>query len=146
MTLQGWDSDSRTRLFAHVVSLSVNAVHEAWNRRPRAFAHADCLAQAVGLDMAALGWTPTAENFLGRVTKARILQAVAEAKGQDAADRIAHLKKGDMAAECRNATGQHRLAARTTAHADAGCLDGCFDLRRGCEHGVRQLHRRRYAC
>jgi ParB family chromosome partitioning protein len=39
------------------------------------------------------------DNFLGRVTKARILQAVAEAKGQRAADRIEHLKKGDMAAE-----------------------------------------------
>ena len=99
MTLQGWDRDSKTHLFAHVVSLSVNAVHEAWNRRPRALAHGDCLAQAVDLDMAALGWMPTADNFLGRVTKARILQAVAEAKGQDAADRIAHLKKGDMAAE-----------------------------------------------
>jgi ParB family chromosome partitioning protein len=97
--LQGWDSDQKGRLFAHVVSLSVNAVHEAWNRRPRAFAHGDCLAQAVDLDMAALGWTPTAENFLGRVPKARILQAVAEAKGQQTADRIAHLKKGDMAAE-----------------------------------------------
>ncbi len=49
--------------------------------------------------MAAAGWTPTVDNFLGRVTKARILQAVAQAKGQRAADRIEHLKKGDMAAE-----------------------------------------------
>jgi ParB family chromosome partitioning protein len=98
-TLQGWDGDSRAALFAHVVSLSVNAVHEAWNRRPRAFAHADRLAQAVDLDMAAAGWKPTVDNFLGRVTKARILQAVAEAKGQPAANRIEHLKKGDMATE-----------------------------------------------
>ncbi|WP_456315985.1 DNA-binding protein [Plastoroseomonas hellenica] len=97
--LQEWDGDSRESLFAHVVSLSVNAVHEAWNRRPRAFAHADRLAQAVELDMAAAGWKPTVVNFLGRVTKARILQAVAEAKGPRAADRIAHLKKGDMATE-----------------------------------------------
>jgi ParB family transcriptional regulator, chromosome partitioning protein len=97
--LQGWDGDSRASLFAHVVSLSVNAVHESWNRRPRAFAHADRLAQAVDLDMAAAGWKPTVDNFLGRVTKARILQAVAEAKGQRAADRIEHLKKGEMAAE-----------------------------------------------
>jgi ParB family chromosome partitioning protein len=97
--LQEWDGDSQAGLFAHVVSLSVNAVHEAWNRRPRAFAHADRLALAVDLDMAAAGWKPTVDNFLGRVTKARILQAVAEAKGQRAADRIEHLKKGDMAAE-----------------------------------------------
>jgi ParB family chromosome partitioning protein len=97
--LQEWDADRRAGLFAHVVSLSVNAVHEAWNRKPRAFAHADRLAQATDLDMAAAGWKPTVDNFFGRVTKARILQAVAEAKGQCAADRIEHLKKGEMAAE-----------------------------------------------
>jgi ParB family chromosome partitioning protein len=97
--LQEWDGDSQAGLFAHIVSLSVNAVYEPWNRRPRAFAHADRLAQAVDLDMAAAGWKPTVDNFLGRVTKARILQAVAQAKGQRAADRIEHLKKGDMAVE-----------------------------------------------
>jgi ParB family chromosome partitioning protein len=97
--LQEWDGDSQAGLFAHIVSLSVNAVCEPWNRRPRAFAHADRLAQAVDLDMAAAGWKPTVDNFLGRVTKARILQAVAQAKDQRAADRIEHLKKGDMAAE-----------------------------------------------
>jgi len=97
--LQEWDGDSQALLFAHVVSLSVNAVHEAWNKRPRALAHADQLAQAVDLDIAAAGWRPTIDNFLGRVTKARILEAVSEAKGQHAADQIAHLKKGDMAAE-----------------------------------------------
>ncbi|MDR3495003.1 MAG: DNA-binding protein, partial [Ancalomicrobiaceae bacterium] len=100
--LQEWDGDSRAALFAHVVSLSVNAVHEAWNRRPRAFAHADRLAQAFDLDMADTGWRPTVDNFLGRVTKTRILQAVAEAKGQRAADRIEHLKKGDMASEAES--------------------------------------------
>jgi ParB family chromosome partitioning protein len=97
--LQDWDGDSQAGLFAHIVSLSVNAVYEPWNRRPRAFTHADRLAQAVDLDMAAAGWKPTVDNFLGRVTKARILQAVAQAKGQSAADRIEHLKKGDMAGE-----------------------------------------------
>lgn len=97
--LQGWEADSRFGLFAHVVSLSVNAVQEPWNRRPHALAHADRLAGAVALDMAAAGWTPTVDNFLGRVTKARILQAVAEARGQRAAERIGHLKKGEMAVQ-----------------------------------------------
>ena len=97
--LQEWDRDSQAALFAHIVSLSVNAVYDPWNRRPRAAAHADRLAQAVDLDMTAAGWKPTVDNFLGRVTKARILQAVSQAKGQRAADRIEHLKKGDMAAE-----------------------------------------------
>jgi len=94
-----WDRERQAWLFAHVVSLSANAVHEAWNRRPRALAHADRLAVEVGLDMAAAGWRPTVDTYLGRVTKARILGAVAEAKGQAAADRLAHLKKGDMATE-----------------------------------------------
>ena len=95
--LQSFDSDSRQMLFAHCVAQGVNAVHEAWHKRPRAFAHADRLAQAVDLDMAAEGWTLTVDGYLGRVTKARILQAVSEAKGQRAADRIEHLKKGEMA-------------------------------------------------
>jgi ParB family chromosome partitioning protein len=76
--------------------LTVNGVCEAWNRRPRALAHADRLAGAVGLDMAALGWTATAGAYLGRVTKARILAAVREAKGEDAARQIEPLKKPEM--------------------------------------------------
>ena len=56
------------------------------------------VAAALGLDMAAAGWTPTGESYLARVTKARILGAVREAKGDEAADRIAGLKKPDMVA------------------------------------------------
>ena len=97
--LQAFDGDTRGALFAHCVAHGVNAVHETWNRRPRALAHADRLAQAVELDMASEGWTPTVDGYLGRVTKARILQAVTEARGQQAADRVEHLKKGEMAEE-----------------------------------------------
>jgi ParB family chromosome partitioning protein len=96
--LGGMDQEQRRSLFAHCVACTVNATFEPYNRRPRALAHADRLAQAVALDMAAAGWTPTVDAFLGRVTKARIVQAVAEAKGERAAESIAHLKKGDMAA------------------------------------------------
>jgi ParB family transcriptional regulator, chromosome partitioning protein len=121
--LQEWDGDSQAGLFAHIVSLSVNAVYEPWNRRPRAFAHADRIAQAVDLDMAAAGWKPTVDNFLGRVTKARILQAVTQAKDQRAADRIEHLKKGDMAAEAETLladTGWLPEPLRTPGHAGDG--------------------------
>ena len=79
--LQAFDGDSRYALFAHCVSLSVNAIYEAYNRRPRALAHADQLAQAVDLDMVAAGWEPTVDTYIGRVTKARILASVREAKG-----------------------------------------------------------------
>lgn len=92
------DGDQQKSLFAHCIACTVNATFEAYNRRPRALAHADRLAQAVDLDMAAAGWTPTVGTFLGRVTKARIVQAVAEAKGERVAESIAQLKKGDMAA------------------------------------------------
>ena len=95
--LIAFDGDSRQALFAHCVSLSVNAVFEAYNRKPRALAHADRIAQVVDLDMAAAGWTPTVETYLGRVTKARILGAVREARGERAAQLIDHLKKGEMA-------------------------------------------------
>ena len=95
--LAEFDGDARQTLFAHCVAQSVNAVVESFNRRPRAVAHADRLAQALELDMAAAGWTPTVEAFLGRVTKARILGAVTEARGARAAARIDHLKKGEMA-------------------------------------------------
>ncbi len=95
--LDGFDSDSREALFAHCVGLTVNAMHEAYNRRPKAIAHADRIAEAVSLDMAAVGWRPTAEAYLGRVTKGRILAAVREARGARAAERLAGLKKAEMA-------------------------------------------------
>ena len=95
--LNALDANQRQALFAHCVALSVNAVIEPYNRRPRAIAHADRLAQAVDLDMADAGWMPTVDAFLGRVTKARILAAVREAKDDPAAERIAHMKKGEMA-------------------------------------------------
>ena len=79
--------------------LTVNVVKEPWNRRPDAFAHGDQLARTVNLDLAAAGWAPTVDNYLGRVPKARILEAVREAKGEQSAQLIDHLKKTDMAKE-----------------------------------------------
>ena len=95
--LAGFDTDSREALFAHCVALTLNATHDAYNRRPRALAHAGRLAETLSLDLVATGWGPTAENYLGRVTKARILEAVFEAKGEQAAQRLEGLKKCDMA-------------------------------------------------
>jgi ParB family chromosome partitioning protein len=97
--LVAFDGDSQAALFAHCASLSVNAVHEPWNRNSRRLAHADTLARAVKLDMAGAGWSPTVDNYLGRVPKARILEAVREAKGEASAQLIDHLKKPDMARE-----------------------------------------------
>ena len=97
--LTAFDRENKTALFAHCAALTVNVVKEPWNRRPDAFAHGDQLARAVDLDMAAAGWRPTVENYLGRVPKVRIIEAVREAKGEHSARLIEHLKKADMARE-----------------------------------------------
>lgn len=96
--LLGLDEASRKALFAHSVSLTLNAVTEPWNRRPKALAHADVVAGSLQFDMVEAGWTPTVA-FLGRLTKARILQAVREARGEEAAQLIDHMKKDIMARE-----------------------------------------------
>ena len=124
--LVAFDGDSQAALFAHCASLSVNAVHEPWNRSPRRLTHADTLARAVNLNMAAAGWSPTVDNYLGRVPKARILEAVREAKGEASAQLIDHLKKPEMAKEAE------RLVAGTgwlpeplrTADAEVTEVDG----------------------
>ena len=59
-------------------------------------ATADRLAEAVSLDMTA-HWRPTTRTYLGRVTKSHILDAVREAVSIEAADRMADMKKQDMA-------------------------------------------------
>jgi ParB family transcriptional regulator, chromosome partitioning protein len=90
------DHDSRMALFAYCVALTVNAVKLPTERKPRAMATADRLAEAVSLDMTA-HWVPTARTYFGRVTKTHILAAVREAVSDEAADRMADMKKQDMA-------------------------------------------------
>src|SRR6185312_9427016 len=79
--LTAMDPDSQMQLFAHLAAATINALHEPWDRRPGAIAHSNVLARDVGLDMVAAGWTPTADNYLGRVPKARIVEAVREGCG-----------------------------------------------------------------
>jgi ParB family transcriptional regulator, chromosome partitioning protein len=90
------DHDSRMALFAHCVALTANAVKLPWERRSRTQATADKLAEAVSLDMTSY-WRPTVRTYLGRITKARILEAVREGVSDEAADRMANMKKQGMA-------------------------------------------------
>lgn len=92
------DHDSRHMLLAHCLSRGINAQHDPWGQGGRQRS-ADWLGQLIGLDMAAAGWEPTVDNYLGRVPKARILQAVEEGCDARSAQVIEHLKKGDMAKE-----------------------------------------------
>ncbi len=124
--LLAFGDEERRALFAHCASLSVNAVYEAYNRRPRAMAHADRIAEDLGLDMVAQGWEPTVANYLGRVTKARILIAVREAKGGHAAEHISHLKKTEMAekaAEVLAGSGWLPEPLRTLGNAPTNAAD-----------------------
>jgi ParB family chromosome partitioning protein len=107
--LASLDNASRMALLAHCVSFGVNALYERPNPHSAGgvshhtldmrFAQADRLARATGLDMVEAGWRPTFGNYLNRVTKPRILEAVREGAGEQAAQLIDHLKKGDMAKE-----------------------------------------------
>lgn len=107
--LTALDEDSRLDLLAHCVSYGINALYE----RPNPYSgsgvsehglevrmrQAERLARITGLDMVAAGWRPTVGNYFGRVTKARIVEAVREGAGERAAQFIDHMKKGDMAKE-----------------------------------------------
>ena len=87
---------------------------------------ADRLARATGLDMVAAGWRPTVGNYLGRVTKPRILEAVREGAGERAAQLIDHLKKGDMAKEAERLladTGDYEV---TVADRSPAALATCL--------------------
>lgn len=97
--LLGLDEASKKALFADCVSLTLNAVSEKYNRRPQALAHADVVAGTLQFDMVTAGWVPTIDNYLGKVTKARILEAVREARGAESAELVEHLKKDRMAQE-----------------------------------------------
>jgi len=107
--LAALDDASRLSLLAHCVSFGVNALFEKVDRYggssvtanglQRRLDQADRLVRVVNLDMAGVGWRPTVDNYLGRVTKSRILEAVREAKGDGAMQLIDHLKKSEMARE-----------------------------------------------
>lgn len=138
--LAALDEASRMALLAHCVSYGVNALYERPNIHSgsgisqhgldRRLAGADRIARATGFDMVVhAGWRPTVGNYLGRVTKPRILEAVREGAGERAAELIGHLKKGDMAKEAERLLADTgwlpeplRLADPDTATDDAEAL------------------------
>ena len=106
--LSGLDQTSRLSLLAHCLSFGINALHEKVNPYgagisssglTRRMAQADIVAHATGLDMVEAGWEPAVDTYLNRVPKARIVEAVREAKGEGTAQLLDHLKKGEMATE-----------------------------------------------
>lgn len=91
------DSD-RQALFAHCAAMTVNAVKQKHNAQSESQRHVNKVVTELGMDMAAV-WGVNAENYLSRVSKPHIIQAVREAKGDDTADLITHMKKEGMVRE-----------------------------------------------
>jgi ParB family transcriptional regulator, chromosome partitioning protein len=83
-------------LMACCAGVGLYAVRDPHDRRPGAWAQAETLATAVGLDMTGT-WSATAASYFTRVAKPRVLAVVTEAVNAEEAGRIAGLKKGDMA-------------------------------------------------
>jgi ParB family chromosome partitioning protein len=93
----GLDQAEQAELLAHCVSLTVNAMQLPKQRtETAASAHADVLAQTLGLNITAT-WTPTVASYFGRVSKERIIEAVREGVSPEAANNIAGMKKQAMA-------------------------------------------------
>ena len=122
--LAALDDDRRAALARALRLVRRNALYEKGDRYggpgvsvhgvQQRLAQADRLARAVGLDMVEAGWRPTVDNYLGRVTKPRILEAVREAKGEQAAQLIDHLKKA-----------RWRRKPSGCSTAPAGCRSRC---------------------
>lgn len=85
--------DEQVALLAHCASLSLDTVKVPKQARVH---NGDEVAACIGFDMAD-AWEPSAENYLGRVSRDRILEAVREGVSKEAADNIAGLKKQAMA-------------------------------------------------
>lgn len=101
-----WDAllampdDNRQALFAHCAAMTVNAVRQKHNARSEAQRHANNMVTALGMDMANT-WEAGADNYLNRVSKPHIVEAVREAKGDNTAELLVRsgMKKDGMARE-----------------------------------------------
>jgi ParB family chromosome partitioning protein len=107
-----WCLDQPDDVLLHVLAFCVARTVDATVRKHdpdqrMRLPHADALADALGLDMAAW-FTPTPANFLARVSREQIAAAYREAKGHDVAPAWLKLKKGEFAqrvAEALDGTG-----------------------------------------
>lgn len=82
---------SRLSLLAQCLCFGINEIHEkvspygagiSASGLTRRMTQSDLVAQATDLDMVEAGWEATADTCLNGVPKARILEAVREAKGE----------------------------------------------------------------
>jgi ParB family chromosome partitioning protein len=111
----GLDMAGQVELLAHCASLTLDAV--ILPKQPRggaASAHADMLAQRLGLDMAAT-WTPTVASYRARVERAYPRSGTRRRLARGRHQHRHHEKAGDGRGG-RAAPSRNRLAAATAAH------------------------------
>ncbi|HTV30524.1 MAG TPA: ParB N-terminal domain-containing protein [Xanthobacteraceae bacterium] len=88
----GQGSESLLALLAYCAARSVDAVRRPHHHADAQIAHADQLAMALKLDMRQW-WKPTAGNYLARVSRKSILEAVATGVSPEAAENFRKLPK-----------------------------------------------------
>ena len=88
--------DTVVALLTYCAALSVDAIEG----RPAERHPADPLAEALALDMAEW-WTASEASYLGRVPKARLVEAVTEACGTEAVGDLAKMKKAQAVAHAQ---------------------------------------------
>jgi ParB family chromosome partitioning protein len=116
--LRQLDADDRLALLAHCVGMTVNTLDR--QATPESVA---TLAAALRLDMREW-WQASRANLLDRLTKDQILAAVSEGVSQQAAWRLAGLKKDRIAKEAERLLSENRwlpgpLRAATAAAEEA---------------------------
>ena len=121
-TLQSFDADSRMAMFAHCAALTVDAVREPWNRAEGRKRHADQLAEALALDMAAKGWRPTSSQLSG-----------ARVEGQNAGSR-------DRGQRCFNRRVNRAAAQARYGAAGRAAARRTWDASGAPTHSRHQLH------
>lgn len=80
--------EEKLSLLAFCTAQSLHAVQQRLDEQPsnlRPLTHADALHAATGLDMADW-WEPARDRYLGRVSKAQVLEALTEAVSRQCAD------------------------------------------------------------
>ena len=88
---------TRLTLCADIIAaLSLDAVTRRVGAGGPPLRHADQLAEMMNLDLT-MAWTPTAEGFFSRLSKAQMATALREAGKSDQADIILKLKKTEAA-------------------------------------------------
>lgn len=131
--LQAMDRAEHMQLLAFVAATTLNVVVQKHDKRTYPVQHSHVLANALDYEIRN-DWTPTAENFFGRVTKATMLASVAEARDEHTAHLISHMKKVPMAGEAQrlvDGTGWIPAPMRTDAPAEKSADDEDADTDEG---------------